>query len=312
MAHRPARDQRRWVSSVTSTALAGDPTIVNRHRIARHAVRLGAVALVATVVEAWVGRADAQGKLDARYSATLGGLPVGRGSWIVDIGEDHFTATASGSTAGLMQAFGSGQGQSMARGTIAAGVLAPATYASSIVTTDKKYDDVRMVISAGTVKEFVAEPPNVASRDRVPVTEAHRRGVADPMTASLMRVPGSGSTLVPQACPRSVAVFDGRMRYDLQFIFKRLDTVKAERGYQGGIVVCSVVFSPLAGHIPDRVAIKYLTELRTIEAWLAPIAGTRVMVPFRVSVPTPVGLGVLQATQFVSIPHPARAHATTQ
>jgi hypothetical protein len=46
--------------------------------------------------------------------------------------------------------------------------------------------------------------------------------------------------------------------------------------------------------------IKYLVALRDAEVWLAPIAGTRVLVPFRFSMPTPLGLGVLQATQFVS------------
>ena len=35
--------------------------------------------------------------------------------------------------------------------------------------------------------------------------------------------------------------------------------------------------------------------------WLAPIAGTRLMVPYRISVPTPLGAGVLQATQFITI-----------
>jgi len=33
--------------------------------------------------------------------------------------------------------------------------------------------------------------------------------------------------------------------------------------------------------------------LRDAEVWLAPISGTRVLVPFRVSIPTPLGLGVL-------------------
>jgi len=272
---------------------------------------LGAAALAVTVVDASAERAHAQGKLDARYTVTLGGLPVGRGAWVIDITDDHFTASASGTTAGLMRVFTSGQGQSAARGTIAGGQPVPSTYASSIIT-DKKYDEVRMVISSGAVKEFVAEPPSVPSPERVPLTEAHRRGVADPMTASLMRVPGSGNTFVPQACQRTLAVFDGRMRYDLQLAFKRFDSVKAERGYQGTVVVCSVVFAPLAGHIPDRAAIKYLAELRDIETWLAPIAGTRVMVPYRVSVPTPIGLGVLQATQFVSIPQPSKTTAKTQ
>jgi hypothetical protein len=284
---------------------------VSSYRIARPIIFLGVAALAATFVDASADRAHAQGKLDARYTVTLGGLPVGRGDWVIEIADDHFTAAASGATAGLMRVFASGQGQSAARGTIAGGQPVPSTYASSIVT-DRKYDDVRMVISSGSVKEYAAEPPNIPSPERVPVTEAHRRGVADPLTASLMRVPGSGNTFVPQACQRTLAIFDGRMRYDLQLAFKRLDSVKTERGYHGTVVVCSVVFAPLAGHIPDRAAIKYLTELRDIEMWLAPIAGTRVMVPYRVSVPTPIGLGVLQATQFVSMPQPARTNAKIQ
>jgi Protein of unknown function (DUF3108) len=163
------------------------------------------------MADAHQGHGLAQGRLDARYTVTLGGLPVGRGSWVIDISDDHYSAAASGATAGLMRVFASGQGQSASQGTVSAGQLVPSTYSSSIVT-DRKYDEVRLVISSGTVKEFVAEPPNVPSPDRVPVTDAHRRGVSDPMTASLMRVPGNGDTVVPQACTRRLAVFDGRMR----------------------------------------------------------------------------------------------------
>jgi hypothetical protein len=284
---------------------------VNSDRRTRYAIFLGAATLAVTIADAHQGLGLAQGKLDARYSVTLGGLPVGRGAWVIDITDDHFNASASGATAGLMRVFASGQGQSAARGAVSGGQPVPSTYASSIVT-DQKLDEVRMIISSGTVKEFVADPPAVPSPDRVPVTDAHRRGVSDPMTASLMRVPGSGDTFVPQACPRRLAVFDGRMRYDLQLAFKRLDQVKSEKGYQGRVVVCAVHFAPIAGHIPDRAAIKYLAELRDIELWLAPIAGTRVMVPYRVSVPTPIGVGVMQATQFVSVPQPGRATAKTQ
>jgi Protein of unknown function (DUF3108) len=284
---------------------------VSSYRLTRHAILLSAAALAGTMADAQQGRGFAQGKLDARYTVTLGGLQVGRGAWVIDITDDHFTAAASGATSGLMRVIASGQGQSASRGSISGGQLVPSTYASSIVT-DQKYDEVRMVISSGNVREFVADPPTVPSPERVPLTEAHRRGVADPMTASLVRVPGNGDTLVPQACQRTLAVFDGRMRYDLQLAFKRLERVKSEKGYQGPVVVCSVHFAPIAGHIPDRAAIRYLMDLRDIEMWLAPIAGTRVMVPYRVSVPTPLGVGVMQATQFVSAPQPGRATAKTQ
>jgi hypothetical protein len=61
--------------------------------------------------------------------------------------------------------------------------------------------------------------------------------------------------------------------------------------------------------VPSRVAIKYLMDLKDAEVWLAPIAGTRVLVPFRFSIPTPVGMGVLEATQFIATPYPQRASA---
>ena len=277
----------------------------------RRAVVLGATVLAATLTDASRDRGFAQGRLDARYTVTLAGLPIGRGGWVVDIADDHFTAAASGTTAGLMRVFASGRGRSAARGTVSGGQPAPATYTSSIVT-DQKFDEVRMVISSGTVKEFVVDPPTVPSPDRVPLTDAHRRSVSDPMTASLMRVPGHGDTFVPQACPRRISVFDGRMRYDLQLAFKRLDRVRSDKGYQGKVVVCCVYFAPIAGHIPSRAAIKYLSELRDMELWLAPIAGTRVMVPYKASIPTPIGVGVMQATQFLSVAQPSRATAKTQ
>lgn len=259
---------------------------------------------VATVVAfattfAGNGNAQAQGKLDARYTASLAGIAIGRGSWVLDIGDDQYTATASGATTGLLRVFAGGRGTSAARGTIVAGQPVPGTYASTI-SSDKKSDEVRMVIYAGAVKEYVVDPPAPPNPDRIPVTEAHRRGVVDPMTASLVRVAGDGDPLSAEACQRKAAVFDGRLRYDLQLAFKRMDNVKAEKGYQGPVVVCSLYFTPLAGYVPDRPAVNFLINSRDMEVWFAPIAGTRIVVPFRISLPTPIGLGVLEATQFIS------------
>ncbi len=107
-------------------------------------------------------------------------------------------------------------------------------------------------------------------------------------------------------------MFDGRVRYDLRSEFRRMETVKAEKGYAGPAVVCAVYFTPISGYVPDRPAIKYLMTLRDAEVWLAPIAGTRVLVPFRFSMPTPLGPGLLQATEFVSVALPPRRSAKTQ
>jgi hypothetical protein len=262
--------------------------------------------LAVALADARRGGALAQGKLDARYSVSLGGVAFGKGAWLIDVREDQFTAAVSGATSGVLRMFTSGQGTSAARGSVSQGQLVASSYASSI-QTDKKYDEVRMVMNGSTVKDYQAEPPTMPSPERVPITDAHRRGVTDPMTAAIMRVPGNGDTFSPEACGRKLAIFDGRMRYDLRLAFKRLDKVKSEKGYQGTVVVCAAYFSPVAGHIPERPVIKYLVDLRDIELWLAPIAGTRLMVPYRISVPTPLGIGILQATQFVSVPYPPTA-----
>jgi hypothetical protein len=263
----------------------------------------GAVVLIATLAAAGGGRVQAQGRLDAAYVVTLGGVPVGKGSWNIDVQDDQFTATATGATSGLLRVFASGSGNSVAHGSISGGQPVSSTYASTIVA-DNHADQVRILFNGGAVKDYLADPPTLPNPDRVPLTDLNRKGVLDPMTASLIRVAGNGDTFVPDACQRTLPVFDGRMRYDLQLVFKHLDKVKSERGYQGTVVVCAVYFAPIAGHIPERSTIKYLVAQRDMELWLAPIAGTRLMVPYRASVPTPIGLGVMQAKEFVSIPRP--------
>ena len=60
----------------------------------------------------------------------------------------------------------------------------------------------------------------------------------------------------PRPAAPAPAMFDGRLRYDLKLDFKRMETVKAEKGYHGPAVVCAVYFTPVAGYIPDRPVIK--------------------------------------------------------
>jgi hypothetical protein len=264
---------------------------------------LGAAALGS------IGAAFAEGRLEARYSATLAGIPIGSGSWTIEAAETQYTATVNGSTSGLLRTFTGGQGNATARTTLNSGKILSSIYAATI-TTRKHTDSIRITINNGNVKDFKIDPPQDQDPERVPITEAHQHNVLDPMTASLVRVSGNGDLLSPEACNRTIAVFDGRLRYDLQFAFKRMDSVKAKKGYAGAVVVCAAYFSPVAGFIPSRTAIKYLSNQREMEIWLAPIAGTRVLVPYRAQSPTPIGQAVLEASEFISVPLPARAQAS--
>jgi hypothetical protein len=263
---------------------------------------MAAVALILSA--ACVGsQAQAQGRFEARYSVTIAGIPVGQGVWIADIAQDQYSTAASGRVTGIARVLSDGEGSGAARGRVNAGRLLPSTYAVT-VTADRRPDEIRMGFAGGAVKELRVEPPTPYSADRVPLTEAHRRGVMDPLSAGLVYVGGTGDVITPDVCRRTVPIFDGRQRYDLTLAFKRMDQVKADRGYEGPVVVCMVVYQPLAGHRPDRPAVRQLAESRDMDIWFAPIAGTRFLAPFRISLPTVIGMAVLQADQFVTYPVP--------
>jgi hypothetical protein len=279
-------------------------------RLALSALRmLGGLFAAVVVLAGGTQAACAQGRLDARYEATLAGIPVGKGSWAIDIADDQFSASAQGGTSGLLKAFASGSGTGAAQGRVVNGALVSTNYQAT-TTSSKKSEAIHMVLVNGTIKEFGIDPEPPVDPDRVVVTEAHRRNVFDPMTGSMLRVPGTADPLSPEACHTGAAIFDGRLRYDLKLDFKRMETVKAEKGYAGPVVVCAVYFSPVAGYIPDRPVIKYLSAQRNMEIAFAPVLGTRILVPFRVVIPTPLGVAMLEATQFITIATPPRVAKT--
>ncbi len=266
-----------------------------------------AILLTVIAVLAWPAVAGAQGKLEAHYTGSIASIPIGKGTFTVEISEHQYSAQVTGGTTGLLKIFTGGQGTSTGRGTLSGGRLMSSIYASTITTT-KKIDDVRVTTAGGNVKDSRVDPPIDTDPERIKLTEEHQHNIIDPMSASLVRV-ADGEMLSAAACQRTLSIFDGRLRYDLQLAFKRMENVKADKGYAGPAVVCSVTFAPVAGFIPSRAAIKYLVKQKDMEIWLAPIAGTRVLVPFRAQGPTPIGEARLEAYEFVAVAYPTRASA---
>ena len=145
-------------------------------------------------------------------------------------------------------------------------------------------------------------PPTEESKDRIPVTESDRQVVVDPMSAAIITVPDGADMLAKENCKRTIPIFDGRQRYDLVFSFERIDTAKDIKGYSGKLLVCRVDYRPIAGYKPDRLNVKYMQDNKNIFVWLAPVAGTRVLFPARVSIVTLIGIVVVQAETFAVKP----------
>ena len=275
--------------------------------VTRGALVAAGCALAFTI--AAVGQAQAQGKLAASYTISVARIPVGKLTWSADIGEQSYTTSGSGEASGVASFLASGKGSLSTRGIVKDGALWPTEFISD-VTQDGERVVQRMLLEHGIVTELTAEAPP-SSPDRVPLTAEHRRGVVDPLTAWLIPAAGQDDGLERAACERTLPIFDGQKRYDIELAFKRTDKAKIDKGYAGPALVCAMTLRPLAGHRPASPMLKFLVG-REIELWLAPIAGTRLLAPIRVSVTAMLGNIVVQATEFqATAQSPARASIHT-
>jgi hypothetical protein len=239
--------------------------------------------------------AHAEGKLDASYTISFARIRVGDIAATGVFGESEYAISARGRAGGIMKILVDGEASFATHGIIKDGYPVPTTFTSKIVS-DAETSDVTMVLDEGSVKELaVAVPPK---SDRVPVTQANRQGIVDPLTAMLFSAAAAGEGLSREVCRHTLPIFDGRQRYDLKLAFKRMDKVTAEKGYAGPVVVCSVSYEPIAGHRAATPLVKYLSEGREMEMALAPVAGTRLLAPFRMLVESALANLVIEANQF--------------
>jgi hypothetical protein len=263
------------------------------------AIGSGLALMTAGVVD----HAPAQGNLDASYTISFARIPVGEITATVVFGDSEYAISARARAGGVMKVLSvDGEGSFTTRGTIKDGHPVPTNFTSKTVS-NAETSDVTMVLDEGSVRELAATPP--PSQDRVPVTAANRRGIVDPLTAMLFSAATAGETLSHEACRRTLPIFDGHQRYDFKPAFKRMDKVTAEKGYAGPVVVCSVSYEPIAGHRASIPLVKYLSENRDMEMVLAPIAGTRLLAPFRLSVVSMLANLTIEANRFETTMVPA-------
>ena len=279
--------------------------------VLKHATRttiLAAGSALALITATAGDRAHGEGNLDATYTISFARIPVGEVTATAVFGQSEYAISARVRAGGVMKVLlVDGEASFTTRGTIKNGHPEPTNFMSKIVS-NAETSDVTMVFDEGSVRDLTATPP--PSQDRVPMTAANRRGIVDPLTAVLFSAGGAGEMLSQEACRRTLPIFDGHQRYDLKLAFKRMDKVTAEKGYAGPVVVCSVNYEPIAGHRTNIPLVKYLSEGREMEIALAPIAGTRLLAPFRLSVVSTLANLTIEAKRFETIVAPAPESAT--
>jgi hypothetical protein len=256
-------------------------------------VSLSAVTLAGAIVCGADARADV---LHATYRVSLIGLPIGAANINADLSPTSYSIKADARLTGLVRLFANARGASAGNGSIVDGHVSPATFAT-IATNSRMTRTIRMALAGNAVIAVDIAPPFDDKPDRVPLRPSDEKGVVDPVGAFVFPAPPSGPIVSPAACDRTIPIFDGYTRFDIDLSYVGERRVKA-KGYDGPVAVCAMRYVPISGHSRNRPATKFMTDNKDLEVWLAPIPTDRMLVPFRVSVRTMIGTTVVEASEF--------------
>ena len=227
----------------------------------------------------------------AHYALSYNGLKVGRLDVVSSVDGKAYTISGTGSVSVLLGVL-KWSGTSNAAGAIENGAPVPRDYGVEW-HANKKTTTVRMAFKDRTASDIALEPPPKLKHDTVPLLPAHKTGALDPFSAiiPLTRADDRGP------CERQVAVFDGWQRVDLAMSLKRVTRLPPQKAGGAPAIgyVCRIVYRPVAGH-RDNADTKAYAANRDSEVVLRPIAGTRVLLPHSVSIPTIWGTGAMTMT----------------
>lgn len=235
-----------------------------------------------------------EGEVQALYAASFMGIGIAKGALSVKVERGAYAAKLHISTAGLARIVSSEESFVDAKGYVGRS-LVPSTY--ELMSRGDTVTQVSMALGGGNVRSLRAIPELVEYDDRVPVTAAAKRRVVDPLSAAILPITRDDKSDDKSVCDRTLPVFDGWTRYDINLSYTGTDPVDIP-GYKGDAVHCSARWVPVAGHREGTKSTEYMRDNRDLDVWFVPMAEGRVMVPSKISVQTMRGLLLVVATQF--------------
>ena len=270
------------------------------NRTVKRLAALALTGLLALGAHAQTAQADDR-YFQVGYAVSVNGLTVGKGAFSGRVVENGYRLQGETSVAGIAGLLFNYRATGEVEGRIATKHPQPRVFGSH-ASEARASQRVDMTFSRNAVSKIAIRPrPRPESElGRVQVTRNHLSGVIDPMSA--MIVPAGQRGLHASACNRTIPVFNGRERFDIELSHKGFTTVQAgtANGFAGDVIICRARYKPIAGHRPNRREVSYFANARDIELWLAPAGNTGLLLPYRISVPTPLGRGIVQANVFVA------------
>lgn len=219
-------------------------------------------------------------KFSGEYTVTFLGLTVARSNFSSTIDGDSYSVVGDVRSAGIGKLMDSVSGESKASGAFAGQTTQSRKFWTEY-KNGKKNQMTSIAFSGGAVSNTVNEPALKKRDDKVPLKPEHLRGVADPISATLIKASGADDV-----CNRTLRIYDGELRADVTLSGARIGKIP---GYEGEGVTCSAKFMPVAGYRTGNYAMKYMRNKAKISISFAELGDTGVYAPVRATVSTTLG-----------------------
>jgi hypothetical protein len=248
--------------------------------------------LAFTILAAMPARAAEKENFLGVYRVSIFGLSIAESRFTSHLNGNGFRVKGNLRSAGLARIFDKTDGITQVTGHFAGETIEPVSYKMSYKSGSKR-SSTAMAFENGRVVTVSVKPKEKrASADWVPVNPSQLVEVTDPLTASMVK-----ATSLSDVCNRTLRVFDGEMRADLQLSYLRIRPFSTD-GYRGDVVDCSARFVPVAGYRKTNSTMRYLQTESRITISFAPLGDHDVYAPVKAEVGTKIGTVRVYATRF--------------
>lgn len=224
--------------------------------------------------------------VEAHYKLKFNGVGVGKIHFTSKMAGQAYTLDSRGEVSVLFGAI-KWTGKSNVAGVVEGVEPAPKSYAFDWAK-NKKGGAITLGFAGRKVVNQSVEPPPSDNPELIKITDAHKVGVIDPLSAIMALTMGGKA----DPCDRRVRVFDGKQRFDIVFSAKRKAHIPASKSGVPSSVgyVCRAMYEPIAGHKNNEASKSYAAN-RDAEVTLRKLPNSEVLIPHSVTVPTGWGTG---------------------
>lgn len=188
--------------------------------------------------------------LEASYTISFWDVGFGHLQYADTLTGDNYSARAHFETQGMLGFFWKSIIDASASGGVGAHGVSPALYDSHSRYRDRPLQEVKLTYQNNDPSAFFDPPVDLI---RFPVAREDRKNAIDPMSALVAMLTAANAD-AKSPCGTGAQVFDGRRRYDVQFLYVKDESLSLDH-YQGSAHLCELHFVPIAGY-PQRLVMQ--------------------------------------------------------